>query len=239
LSRLTASWDNYTPIWSPDGNRVAYTHIEADSYSLFWMPVDGSGPAEQLTASEYEMTPNSWSPDGKLLAYTQLHPTTQADIWLLLMESERTARQLLVTPFKELSAMFSPDGRSLAYSSDETGRDEVYVQPYPGPGGKVQVSTEGGMEPIWSRNGLELFYRIGDKIMTVAVETAPDFSAGKPMVLFEGQYARNHDSLYLNYDVSPDGQRFAMYKQDEQPAPTQINVVLNWFEELKRLVPTN
>ena len=137
--------------------------------------------------------------------------------------------------------MFSPDGHWLAYISDESGRPEIYVQPYPGPGGKWQISTEGGIEPAWNRNGRELFFRSGSKMMGVEVTTQPTFSAGKPKVLFEGQYLEVQAGLMgTAYDVSPDGQRFLMIKSGEQAqaAPTQINVVLNWFEELKRRVPT-
>jgi hypothetical protein len=127
----------------------------------------------------------------------------------------------------------------LAYISDESDRFEIYVQPYPGPGGKWQISTEGGTEPVWNPNGRELFYRSGDKMMAVDIATQPGFAAGKPRVLFEGQYVPTPGS-FPNYDVSSDGQRFLMLKpsEQEQAAPTQINVVLNWFEELKQKVPT-
>jgi eukaryotic-like serine/threonine-protein kinase len=113
------------------------------------------------------------------------------------------------------------------------------VQPYPGPGGKWQISTEGGNEPAWSRNGRELFYRSGNKMMAVEVTTQPTFSAGKPNALFEGQYLAVERGLTgTAYDVSPDGQRFLMVKQTEpSTSVTQINVVLNWFEELKQKVP--
>ena len=124
-------------------------------------------------------------------------------------------------------------------TSNESGRFEIYVQPYPGPGGKWQVSTEGGTEPVWNPNGRELFYRSGDKMMAVDVTTQPSFSVGKPRMLFEGQF-EPAPATFPNYDVSSDGQRFLMLKPSEQAAsaPTQINVVLNWFEELKQKVPT-
>ena len=126
----------------------------------------------------------------------------------------------------------------MAYASDESGRNEIYVQPYPGPGGKWQISTEGGTEPTWNRNGRELFYRSGDKMMDVDISTQPSFAAGNAKVLFQGHYQPTPGTL-PNYDVSPDGQRFLMIKPSEQGqvAPTQINVVLNWFEELKQKVP--
>ena len=145
------------------------------------------------------------------------------------------ATSFLATSFNERSAMFSPDGRWLAYASNESGRSEVYVQAYPGPGGKWPISIEGGTEPMWSRDRRELFYRQGNKMMAVAVKTVPTFTADKPRLLFEGPYATSTLAPY--YDVSLDGQRFLMIKAAE--GPTQINVVLNWFEELKRLVPTN
>jgi serine/threonine-protein kinase len=145
---------------------------------------------------------------------------------------------ILVTEFSEHSAMFSPDGRWIVYVSDESGREEIYVRPYPGPGGKYAVSTEGGREPVWSSGGREIFYRNGDKMMVVPVQTNPDFSAGTPKVLFEEPYAMWFGGGN-NYDVTPDGQRLLMIRRDTESAPRQINVVLNWHEELKRLVPTN
>ena len=134
--------------------------------------------------------------------------------------------------------MFSPDGHWLAYISNESGRWEVYVQPYPGPGGKRQISTEGGDEPVWAKNGKELFYREGNKMMAAEITPQPTFRAGTPTLVFEGQYFRDIVPSEANYDITPDGQRFLMIQTGEQEAATKINVVLNWFEELKRLVPT-
>jgi Tol biopolymer transport system component len=145
----------------------------------------------------------------------------------------------LRTQFDEAAPRFSPDGRWLAYVSDESGRYEIYVQPYPGPGGKWQISTEGGTEPVWNPNGRELFYRSSDKMMAVDIATQSGFAAGTPRILFEGRYEPAPFPV-ANYDVSRDGQRFLVLKLSEeaQSAPTQINVVLNWFEELKQKVPT-
>ena len=134
--------------------------------------------------------------------------------------------------------MFSPEGRWLAYVSDESGRDEVYMQPFPGPGGKRQISTEGGKEPLWAHHGQELFYREGDKLMAVEITLEP-FTAGKPTMLFEGRYLPMI-GFSPNYDITPDGQRFVFIKSSaEELAVTQLNVVLNWFEELKQRVPSN
>ena len=195
---------------------------------------DGSGGLERLTTSEYLQAPSSWSPDGQLLAFIEINPTTGSDIWVLRL-SDRKAQPFLRTPFNETAPQFSPDGHWLAYVSDESGRYEIYVQPYPGPGGKWQISTEGGTEPVWNRNGRELFYRSGNKMMAVDITTQPSFLRASPGCSLRDRTCRPRQRS-PNYDVSPDGQRFLMLKPSEQAqaAPTQINVVLNWFEELKQ-----
>ena len=238
LARLTFERGNM-PRWMPDGKRLAFGSRRAGGpANLFWKPADGSGPAEQLTESERVHLPSSWSPDGQVLAFEESHPTTGMDIWVLPLQGERKPRPFLQTQFGERAPVFSPDGHWLAYMSNESGRNEVYVQPYPGPGGKWQISTEGGNEPLWAKNGRELFYRNGNKMMAVEVTTQPTFRAGTPTLLFEGQYHNDFNWSPPNYDVTPDGQRFLMIQPGEKEEATQINVVLNWFEELKRLVPT-
>ena len=254
LTRLTFEGKaNTNPSWAPDGKRIAFISNKEGPLNIFWQLADGSGGLERLTNSEYIHVPSSWSPDGQLLAFIEVNPVTQRDIWVLRMGDHspgsgqvpsvgsgqvRKPEPFLRTPFNETSPRFSPDGRWLAYYSNESGRYEIYVQPYPGPGGKWQISTEGGTEPVWNPNGRELFYRSGDKMMAVDIATQPGFTAGKPRMLFEGRYETAPFPI-ANYDVSPDGQRFLMLKASETggAAPTQINVVLNWFEELKRKVP--
>jgi serine/threonine-protein kinase len=238
LTRLTFEGNvNSVATWSPDGRRIAFGSNRATPYSLFWQAADGSAGAERLTTNDYTTNPNSFSPDGQLLAFIKVPPETGRDIWVLNLK-DRKAQPFLQTRYEETAPKFSPDGRWLAYSSDESGRREVYVQPYPGPGGKWQISTDGGQEPVWNPKGGELFYRSGNKIMAVDVDTKATFSPGKPRVLFEGPYVPTSASLPF-YDVSPDGQRFLMLKaaDSETSAPTQINVVLNWFTELQARVP--
>jgi serine/threonine-protein kinase len=246
LTRLTFEGNvNGFPAWTPDGKRIAFSSNKEGPTNIFWELADGSGGLERLTTSEYINTPVSWSPDGQLLAFHENNPTTQRDIWVLPLGDPsagpgqvRKTQPFLRTRFDEGAPRFSPDGHWLAYISDESGRYEIYVQSFPGPGGKRQISTEGGTEPVWNRNGRELFYRSGDKMMAVDIATQPSFAAGTPRMLFEGQYVPAPGAS-PNYDVSPDGQRFLMLKPIEQAAgPTQINVVLNWFEELKQKVPT-
>ena len=229
---------NQNASWTPDGKRIAFTSNKEGPMNPFWQLADGSGGLERLTTSKYVNVPMSWSPDGQLLAFTEQTPTTGYDIWVLRL-SDRKAQPFLQTQFNESAPRFSPDGRWLAYVSNESGRFEIYVQPYPGPGGKWQISTEGGGEPVWNHNGRELFYRSGDKMMAVDIATQPAFTVGKPRMLFKGPYLPTPLTA-VNYDVSPDGQRFLMLKPSEQAqaGPTQINVVLNWFEELKQKVPT-
>ncbi len=163
------------PTWTPDGKHVAFGWGSNGPFNIFWMPADASGPAEGLTTSDNMQFPNSWSPDGHMLAFTEADPTTGWHIWMLRLEADRKPQPFEQTPSNEGGAKFSPDGRWLAYESDESGQREVYVRPFPGPGGKWPVSTEGGTEPVWTRNGRELLYRNGDKMMVAVVETQPTF----------------------------------------------------------------
>jgi eukaryotic-like serine/threonine-protein kinase len=252
LTRLTFGGTlNELPAWTPDGKRIAFTSNREGPENIFWQLADGSGGLERLTTSERDQVPRSFSPDGQLLAFVEGDPNTGFDIWVLRLSDpslrsgqapsagsgqSRKAEPFLKTPFTESAPNFSPDGHWLAYISDESGRKEIYVQPYPGPGGKYQIPTEDGSEPVWNPNGRELFYRSGDKMMAVDVMTQPSFSVGKPRMLFQGAYLRAFGAQPM-YDVSPDGQRFLMIKPSEQTVSlTQIVVVQNWFEELKRRV---
>ena len=242
---------NVNATWTWDGQHIAFQSNSPQN--LFWQPSDGSGGPERLTTGEYTQIPNSWSPDGQFLVFHETNPTSGRDLWVVQL-ADRKAQPFLVTPANEGTARISPDGRWLAYLSDESGRNEIYVQPYPGPGGKWQISIEGGTEPVWNPNGRKLFYRSGDRMMAVEVEVgqastpvssgqagrpvATAFSAGRPRMLFDAAQYLPTPATIPNYDVSPDGQRFLMLKPSEQEAaPTEINVVLNWFEELKQRVP--
>jgi serine/threonine-protein kinase len=239
LTRLTFDGTlNLNTIWTPDGKSIVFQSNKDGPPNIYWQRADGSGGLERLTTSDFVHFPVSMSPDGQLLAYGEINPTTGYDLWILRLK-DRQAMPFLRTPFTESVPQFSPDGHWLAYISNESGRYEVYVQPYPGPGGKWQISTDGGTEPIWNPTGRELFYRDGSKMMSVEVSTQSGLTTGKPRMLFEGPYQPS-PATTPNYAVSPDGQRFLMLKFVGTPeeAPMQINVVLNWFEELKRRVPT-
>jgi eukaryotic-like serine/threonine-protein kinase len=249
LSRFTFEGTfNQYPAWTPDGKSVAFTSNKTGAMRIFWQAADGSGGLEPLTDTMTVDVPFSWSPDGRTMAFIGVREAG-AKVWILNLDdhSPGAVSGRKAQPFEqgrgfEDAPQFSPDGHWLAYTSDESGRQEVYVRPYPGPGGKWQISTEGGTEPLWNHNDQELFYRAGEKMMAVDINTQAGFVAGKPRQLFEGHYLLNPiGNARANYDVAADGQRFLMIKSLEQgqAAPTQINVVLNWTEELKRLAPTD
>jgi eukaryotic-like serine/threonine-protein kinase len=234
LTRLTFEGSsNIDPLWTPNGKRIVF---KGAGNRLFWQPADGSAGAEALTNSELSANnvPGSWTPDGQVLTFLEVNPKTGFDVYTLSL-TDRKPQPFINTPSLETAPRFSPDGHFIAYTSDESGRLEIYVRQYPGPGGKWQISTQGGTEPVWNPKGRELFYRSGKKMMAVDVTTQGTFSADKPRMLFEDPYVPTPRS-FADYDVSPDGQHFLMLKANEQ-AQSEIDVVLNWFEELKQKVP--
>jgi serine/threonine-protein kinase len=232
LTRLTFEASNTFPVWTPDGKRVGFQSNRAGPLNLFWKPADGSGSEERLTTGEHADNPSSWSPDGRLLAYHKVHPKTGRDLWVVPTDGDREPGIVLASQANEGTPAFSPTGSWLAYTSDESGRSEIYVRPFPGPGGKWQVSTEGGTEPVWARSGRELFFWSGDRMMAAPIAGDREFSAGKPVPLFEGRYERPF--ARPNYDVTPDGRYFVMIKGTGlEPRASQLNVLLGWAEGLR------
>jgi Tol biopolymer transport system component len=198
---------------------------------------DGSGTEELLGGSDNHLHLGGWSPKGDALIAVA---TDTGNIWTLLMGDKRTLKPLLQTPYQMRAGSISPDGRWLAYASNETNRFEVYVQPFPNPGSKYQISTDGGGEPIWAKNGCELFYRNGDKMMAVTLDAKGDkLEVGTPTLLFEGHFVVSTVSGGdAWYDVSPNGKRFLMLKADDVPnVNAAIVVVQDWADELKRIAP--
>ena len=222
----------FGPLWTPNGERVIY-QSDRPPYDIFWRDRDGLSPEVPLLQNEYDNYASSVSPDGEILAYVESNAETQGDIWLLgLREGDREVYRK--TEFHESSPAFSPDGRWLAYSSDESGRSEVYVQSYPDPTeARQQVSIDGGTEPLWARDGSELLYRTGESMIAASFDTASG-SPGSSSVLFEGRYLS--DEYVRGYDLAADG-HFIMVRTPNESLPRRVNVVLNWFEELERLVP--
>jgi Tol biopolymer transport system component/predicted Ser/Thr protein kinase len=231
LTRLSFGKDDGTPIWSPDGKRIVFNSSQAGAYNMYVRQSDGGGNEERLTADQDASFPASFTPDQKLLLFGKTRAGV-AELWIYPLEKGASPRPLLQGPFQHRGAWFSPDGRWLAYQSDESGRPEIYVTAFPGPGGKWQISTEGADSAHWGPGGHEIFYRKGKKFLRVAVSTSPSFSASRPEVLFEGEYGDG-------WDVASDGKRFLMIKDETaETVPKSLDLVLNWFEDLRSRGPS-
>jgi serine/threonine-protein kinase len=248
------------PLWTPDGQRVLFRSGRGGPYNLFWQAADGTGTVERLTESSNNQFPSAFSPDGTRLVFREETTKTGEDLMVLELEGARPssgsaggepveprrAQPLVQTTFNELNAEISPDGRWMAYQSNESGKDEIYVRPFPDADrGRWQVSAGGGTRPLWARSGKELFYaKASGAVMSASVDGGSTFRASNPTQLFEGPYLMAAAIGGRTYDVSPDGRRFLMIKPVDggeflpTAAPTSLIIVQNWTEELKRLVPT-
>ena len=227
---------------SPDGRRFVFAAAPAGSavFNLYLGATD-SPEVSQLTSTQGVSIPGGWSADGEWVVYTQFEPDTQDDgLWIVRADGSEDPRVFRDTPAIETQPSVSPNGRWLAYSSDRSGEAEILVEPFPASGVATQVSAKGGTEPVWSKDGRELYYRAGagaeDRyMMAVPVGTGEDLEPGRPVELFEDHFALTRPLRIPNYDVSPDG-RFLMIRAADNREGGLI-VVLNWFEELKRLLP--
>ena len=236
LKQITTEANNAIPIWTPDGKRVTFRSTKPGPWNVFWKNADGSGTAEQLTNTPYVTEPTSWSRDGKLLAFSEQNTVSKRDIFVLQMDGRKLV-PVIQTPADESVPRFSPDAHWLAYVSDESGRAEVWVQPYPTNGQKWRISTSGGREPVWSPSASELYYREGTKMMVVDIKTTPSFTAAQPRLLFDGKYETALASR-PNFDITSDGKRFLMLQAvDHGQSSAEIKIVSNWFDEIKRRVP--
>ena len=219
----------FFPVWHPDGERVTFATTDG---TIVVTAADASGGLERVDYDGLAFGPH-WSPDGQTLVFFVFDRTIGN--WDIKAWRDGVVTPVVAGPFNEYPPRFSPDGRWLAYMSDESGRIEIYAQAFPGPGEKYTLSTQGGKEPVWSRDGREIFYRDGDRMMVVPLQIEPAFRPGTPRMLFEAPFASNPGG-YPNYDVSLDGTRFIMVETDATELH-EIHVVLNWSEELKRLAP--
>ena len=240
LDRLTLdpTADLYA-VWTPDSREVVFGSIRGGTFDLYQRAADGTGAVKPLTESTDGLFPSSISPDGKLLVYG-VGTVGVFDLGVLSLEGEGVPELLLATEFGERNGEISPDGRWLAYQSDESGEARIYVRPFPDvDSARIPISAGGGSEPLWSPDGSELFYRSGDRLMAVPVRTEPELKPGSPREIFTGSYV-----VFIGrmYDIAPDGQKFLMVKPVETTeggARNDVVLVLNWFEELERLVPTD
>ncbi len=236
-SRLTFDPANdQAPLWSPDGTRILFFSDRSGPGALYQRASTGAGDDELVLQSESRLYPDGWSPDGRFIAYEKRESDANWDLYLLPMTDGRKPVPLIRTPFSERSAQFSPDGHWIAYTSNETGSDEVYVQSFPLSGTKLRVSTSGGFMPRWRRDGKELFYLSPDKMLTaVEVEGGPSVRVGRPMPLFAtGLGIPNPSGQTSSYAVSRDGQRFLISTPVVEMNSAPITVVLNWTAGLKR-----
>jgi Tol biopolymer transport system component len=229
--------DDSVPLWSPDGSRILFTSTRSNTFGLYQKNSNGLGAEEQLLKTSYTMVPEDWSLDGRFLAYMG-NENGNRDLVVLPLTGERKPTPFLKTEFYERHAQFSPDGRWMAYTSNESGSYQIYVQSFPVGRGKWQVSTAGGGQPRWRRDGKELFYLTEDgKLMAVSVKAGATFEAGTPALLFQTKtygMAIISPAFGQQYDVTPDGQRFLINEDLSELTAAPITVVLNWTAGLKK-----
>lgn len=226
LTRLTRGAENLYPAWAPDGRSITFASTRRGGLDLYRVAADGRGEPTLLWSGPGDDVPDSWAPDGRTLFFRTTEPATSRDIWALRVDGGRRRGQPVIeTEADERSAMISPDGRWLAYTSSRSGVSQVYVLDWPRASTVRQVSTGSGAEPLWARDGRELFYRAGDSLIAVEVATKPGFRVLSRAVLFESPFAAN--GFRTNYDVAPDGRRFIAIRSGE--APAQLVVLMNWL----------
>ena len=227
--------DEWLGVWSPDDDRIAFTSDQDGPGNLYLKSSSGAVNEEQILKTNERKWTTDWSLDGRFILYTSIFPKTGLDLWVLPMEGDRKPVPYLQTPFNEDYAKFSPNGRFIAYSSDESGRNEVYVQTFPASSGKWQISAGGGAQPRWRRDGRELFYISPDrKLMEVEVKSdTSTFEVGTPKALFQTRLP-GYPGPRNYYDVSADSQRFLMNNLFGDISSSPITVVINWASDLQR-----
>jgi Tol biopolymer transport system component len=225
LTQLTFDAANRAPIWTSDGQRITFASNRSGAMNIFSIAADGRGTAERITTSEYLQLPSDWSPDGAALAFVEQNPSTGRDIWLLRSGSERTA--FANSKADESAPRFSPDGRWIAYVSDESGQAEIYAAPATGAQSRRQISTGGGTEPVWRRDGRALLFRARDGLRAAPVLDSTTLKLGPTQVVFSGA-VENGSFDAAGYDVTPTADRFVMIASAANSTPTDLRLILNW-----------
>ena len=227
--------EDFLPIWSPDGANIVFVSDRSGLGNFYEKPTSGAANEEEILKTDERKWPSDWSRDGQYVAFITSSPTTKLDLWVLPMFGDRKPISFLQTSFNEDGPRFSPDGHFIAYYSDDSGPYEVYVQPFPATGAKWQISSGGGMQPRWRRDGKELFFMAPDKkLMAVDVNLGNGtFEAGVPKMLFP-----THSIGYFGprnyYECSADGRRFLINSLQSDAGSTPVTVVVNWPADLKR-----
>jgi serine/threonine protein kinase len=224
------------PVWSPDGSRIVFSSNRKGVYHLYRKLSNNAGTDELLLESDEFKTATDWSADGRFLLFRSVGPTTGYDLWVLPLSGDKTPFPFLKTPFDERDGQFSPDGKWIAYQANDSGRFEIYVRPFPGPGGKFQISSNGGVQPRWNKNGKEIFYvSLDSKMMAVPVNLQPDglsLEKGTPEALFPVRIALGPlpppGNPKQQYAVSSDGQRFLVNLNADVTAASPITLIYNW-----------
>ncbi len=243
FANVTTDGISHWPVWSPDGTQLSFRGGPMGRTAMWHVPADRSHAPQKVPGKGVGQSAESWSPDGRTIVYTATNPGSPPSIMAAHLDSSREAEVVDQGKGPVGSPKFSPDGHWIAYCSMESGKPQAYVQAFPGPGPKIQISTDGGTDPVWKRSGAELYYRNGDSMMVVDVSTAPTFKAGRPRELWKGHYSHGMSTscdppgaTSSNYDVTANGQRFLMVKDDDQDRTMskQLVVVLGWVRELSR-----
>ena len=229
VSKLTFTGSAYFPVWTPDGRKIAYHYERGDTFGVFWTNSDGAGSRRALVLTPHgpALFPGTWTPDGR----SMVAEAQEARLWVVPTDSALKPHLLEDVPYSQLNPALSADGHWLAFTSNESGQWEVYVQAFPGPGARARVSLNGGVMPVWNRNGRELFYRSGNRLYVASVAAESGFHVTDRRLLFDSPQLRSNTAL-RDYDVSPDGQHFVMLQRDEPLE--KLVVVLNWHEGLPR-----
>jgi eukaryotic-like serine/threonine-protein kinase len=233
LTRLTHEGANHRPVASPDGRFFAFSSDRTTPRSIFRQATDGSSQAEQLSSGTVDQNVTSWSRDGGWLALAQTSPQAKEEILVLPLNGRGTARPFQPSPYNESAATFSPDGRWIAYTSDESGRQEIMIAAFPGPGPRKPVSTTGGESAVFSADGKTIFYRLKDQIWAAALRTDPALVIGRPSVAFRLPATPGYAGL-PNWLISRKGDRVLAVKYlGEDASPRDVHVIVNWFESLR------
>jgi hypothetical protein len=248
MTRMTRRWDNYSAVWRPSGKEITFGSNRGGDVSIWQISADGGGQPDLLTKATPNSLVGTWTSDGKWLCYTQVSEETNADIWVISSDKPPVSKLIIQTPFQEFHPSFSPDDRWIAYVSDESGRPEVYVQPFPVTGQKWKLSVDGGDSPEWSPDGRKLYYLCGQKIMSVSITAGPEFTPARARTALD----IDHTTIF-DFDVYPDGQKFLLVGRSHgvgqspglaiagagsflsyrTPAKSEIHVAVNWFEEFR------